>query len=573
MSEYNTLSMEQKYAFEKVCRGNNVFITGPGGTGKSRLIKYIYNWAEERGRSIAVCAMTGCAAVLLDCEAKTIHSWSGIRLAKGTKEEVVASVLRNRTAQKTWKKTSILVLDEVSMLSARIFEILDAVGKSVRKNPLPFGGIQLVFSGDFYQLPPIAEDRGETTQFCFESPLWNVAFPPANCVELKTLFRQNDPKYIQILMEVRKGSISPENADELRKMVKRPYNKDECGGCVPTKLYPVRSKVDALNNHMFAQLSNMEYEFEFVSKHDCVVYMDGSNKPISAQDLKVGAMLDKRIIENEIKSLMTQTQIKPQLSLKKGAVVMCTANLSLDRGICNGAQGVVVDFAPDVSGKKVFEEVPVVQFSNGVRMTIPVHYHHSAEYPTIAVGQIPLCLAWALTIHKIQGATMDMAEIDVGNSVFEYGQTYVALSRIKSLKGLYLSSFRPEKIMSNPKVVAFYEAFPKLTKPQMLIYMNNHRDHSEPVLPTIEKQLEPNTKQVFLRLGENMIHTAPSSPPKSSNELDIEQYVYKEDEPRGAEGADVPPTCAPPLAPVAPAPAAPAKITIKRIKLVGSLGR
>jgi hypothetical protein len=130
----------------------------------------------------------------------------------------------------------------------------------------------------------------------------------------------------------------------------------------------------------------------------------------------------------------------------------------MDAGICNGSQGVVIDFVADQEDKNGYAELPLVRFANGITMRIPIQYRHSADYPTIAVGQIPLCLAWALTIHKIQGASMDMAEIDVGRSVFECGQTYVALSRIRSLNGLYLSSFYPQKIRSNPKVVAFYES-------------------------------------------------------------------------------------------------------------------
>jgi ATP-dependent DNA helicase PIF1 len=522
--EYNQLSLEQKFAFEKIRQGNNVFITGPGGTGKSRLIKYISNWADENKRQISICAMTGCAAILLDCNAKTIHSWSGIKLAKGPTEEIIQSLLKRKNAIKIWKKTSILVLDEVSMLSRRLFELLDNIGKRVRKNNLPFGGIQLIFSGDFYQLPPVPENEEEETQFCFESPYWEITFPKSNNIELKTIFRQTDPQYIQLLMEVRKGNISEENAKLLEILSNKVFNKEEHNGCPITKLYPVRNKVDAINRIMFEKLQETEYEYEFISKTDCVTYLDGTNNPISLQDLKNGKELDAKDIEMEIKSMISQTQISPTLSLKIGAAVMCTSNLNLSLGICNGSQGIIVDICASNHSDGGYDELPLVQFTNGVKMKIPIKYYHSQNYPTIAIGQIPLCLAWALTIHKIQGATLDMAEIDIGHSIFECGQTYVALSRIKTQKGLYLSSFNPSRIKANQKVIKYYESFPKISKTDMLVYINNYRNREKEEPPTIQNQLEPHTKKVFMNIGEKM-HLYPNT------QLDFESYAYNEDNP------------------------------------------
>ena len=141
------------------------------------------------------------------------------------------------------------------------------------------------------------------------------------------------------------------------------------------------------------------------------------------------------------------------LRLKKGAAVMCTVNLDMDNSICNGSQGVITDIKELADGSIL----PIVKFANGVEKTIQLHHWQSEEYPCLAIGQYPLCLAWALTIHKIQGATLTMAEMDIGQSIFEYGQTYVALSRIKSLDGLYLSAFYSKKISANPKVTEFYK--------------------------------------------------------------------------------------------------------------------
>jgi ATP-dependent DNA helicase PIF1 len=518
-TDYETLSLEQKFAFEKFRRGNNLFITGPGGTGKSRLVKYISYWAQCNKRNISICAMTGCAAVLLDCNAKTLHSWSGIKLAKGESSKIVASVLRNSIVVNMWRRTSILVLDEVSMLSRRIFEILDTIGKSARRNQRPFGGIQLIFCGDFYQLPPIPDEY--PAEFCFESPLWKTTFKPENCIELTTIFRQNDPTYINILMEVRRGEISEENAKILSTRVKAEITLKD--GCVPTKLFPVRHKVESVNNYMFSRLENEEYEYEYISKTDCVTYMD-NNSPISLEDIELGKFLTPDEKETEIKMLLTQSLINNTLNLKVGAAVMCTANLDLDAGICNGSQGVIVDFATS-NNAFGYAEVPVVQFSNGIKMKIPIVYRHSSQYPTIAVGQLPLCLAWALTIHKIQGATMNMAEIDVGHSVFEYGQTYVALSRIKTLDGLYLSSFHPSKIKANPKVIVFYNDFPKHTKAEMLSYIATNRNRAPEVYPTFSDQVSSRSIHKVGQFMVKKLDTPTESQPIDKQELDFEKYV------------------------------------------------
>ena len=142
-------SKEQEIAYNKYIEGKNIFITGPGGTGKTALIRCIQQDAYKKGIAIQVCALTGCAAVLLECKAKTIHSWAGIGLGNGSIEQIVQKVMKNKFSKTNWKATNILIIDEVSMMSLKLFEMLDAIGKAVRKNPKPFGGIQLIFSGDF----------------------------------------------------------------------------------------------------------------------------------------------------------------------------------------------------------------------------------------------------------------------------------------------------------------------------------------------------------------------------------------------------------------------------------------
>jgi ATP-dependent DNA helicase PIF1 len=457
-TETETLSAEQKYAYSKFIKGENLFITGPGGTGKTHLIKYLVKYAKSVSKRVDVCAMTGCAAVLLNCNASTIHSWSGIKIARGKKEAVIAGVVRNKQAVSSWKKAKILIIDEVSMLSRKIIEILEESARLIRRSVLPFGGLQVVFCGDFFQLPPIGtEGEPDTEDFCFESPLWNRIFKAENMIQLTTVFRQQgDPIYRNILNQIRRGELTEENKRILQSCVNRKYE----GDFIPTKLFPLRVKTDHVNNMMFSKINDKEIVYEIVRKQDCTTYLE-SEKPIEYDILKICSQLSPADIDAETEFLIQNISAKQVLRLKKGCAVMCLVNLDLELSICNGSQGVVIDFVQSAS-KIGGSLCPLVKFANGVTKTIEPYSWQSENCPIVCVQQIPLCLAWALTIHKIQGTTLAIAEIDVGQSIFEYGQTYVALSRIQSLDGLYMSSFHPQKIKANPKVLAFYDSIPKI---------------------------------------------------------------------------------------------------------------
>ena len=446
------LSPEQKYAFEKFKRNENIFITGPGGTGKTKLIKHLVADTKLTGKKLQVCALTGCAAVLLNCNARTIHSWSGIRLAKGDRNKIIESTIKNRRSVQAWKSVNTLIIDEISMMSKKIFEILDEIGKKVRRSTAPFGGIQLVFTGDFFQLPPVGtEDDKDSDAFCFESLLWRSTFKSENHIALTTIFRQKDPVFINILSQIRTGKLNKESIEILKTHVHRPYDPAKNNGLVPTKLFPIRSKVDYVNSMMFSKIDEDEYEFEHSALSNCKTHCE-SGKAISTEHLLKCARMTQQEKEYEIENLLNNSPCSRILRLKKGASVLCNVNIDMDNDICNGSQGVVLDiFDKDAT------TIIVVKFSNGHIKHIGPHVWQSEEYPTIAVKQYPLCLAWALTIHKIQGATLSMAEVDIGDSVFEYGQTYVALSRVQTLDGLYLSAFNPDRVRANPRVVAFYD--------------------------------------------------------------------------------------------------------------------
>lgn len=454
MSE--SLSLEQKIAFDKFKKGENLFITGPGGTGKTKLIHQLVNYMHHMGLKYQVCAMTGCASLLLGCKSRTLHSWSGIKLAKGTIDETIRQVIRNKKTVSSWKNTNILIVDEVSMMSKKIFDLCEKLGRIIRKNENPFGGIQVIFTGDFFQLPPVGDEKDDdTNKFAFESDKWFQVFTLQNNIQLTTIFRQTDKEYIKILLEIRKGEISNEGKELLQKYVKRPFNKSEHNGSIPTKLFPVKSKVDYVNTAMFSKLEGENIIFENIEKKNATLYLD-TNKLIEPDILLKCQSLSVEEMAYEIETMNKTINIEKSLKLKCGALVMCTFNIDLENGICNGSQGIIVDFKEEFIDFRSIS-CPIVLFSNGQKRCITYQYYQNEEYPSIVIGQIPLCLAWALTIHKIQGATLEMADMDLGKSVFEYGQSYVALSRIKSLDGLYISEFHPHRIKANPIVKQFYE--------------------------------------------------------------------------------------------------------------------
>jgi len=314
----SSLSTEQKQALDCFIKGENIFITGPGGTGKTHLIKEFVRHANMMGKNIQVCALTGCASVLLGSIARTIHSWSGIKLAKGPIEKIIEYVLKNRCIIKEWRKVRILVVDEVSMMSLKILRLLNELGKIIRKNPQPFGGIQLVFSGDFYQLGPIGDNIDpETAQFCFEHPDWFQIFPKQNHIILNTIFRQKDPIYIEILSEVRKGNISDKNIGILQEYIKREYNTEEHNNCILTKLFPIRSKADFINKMMFEKIEEPIQIFTMTTNRNCTMYIDTGKAidPIILEKCNRMSVMEK---DFELEQLIHNNTLPQKLELKKG---------------------------------------------------------------------------------------------------------------------------------------------------------------------------------------------------------------------------------------------------------------
>jgi ATP-dependent DNA helicase PIF1 len=378
-----------------------------------------------------------------------------------------------------WRKVKVLIVDEVSMMSRKIFDICNCIAKRARNCILPFGGIQVIFTGDFFQLPPVGNfGEPDTEEFCFESDDWFSVFKMENHIQLRTMFRQSDPVYIDILSEIRTGQLSEKNLSTLMERVGRTYDPSENNGCILTKLFPTRVKADFVNQAQYAKIESEEKIMKCVRNKSALAYVE-NGAIIEPEILLKCSLLSDAEKDQHINTMIANTNCIEILKLKRGTAVMCTANIDLESGICNGSQGVIVDF---------FANDPVVLFSNGVRKIISKHEWQSDEYPALTIAQYPLCMAWAMTIHKIQGATMSMAEMDLGNSVFEYGQTYVALSRIKSLDGLYLSAFKADKIKANPKVSKFYREIPVIDCSKIV--------SNKPPVDLVEADISPDVKTI-----------------------------------------------------------------------------
>ena len=426
-SEY-TLSPDQEKALALCDTGKNIFLSGQGGTGKSFLINLIVQ-KYQNTKNVQVCALTGVAAEIIGCKATTVHSWAGTGLARGNPLNIVNRVLA-KDKRKNWLRVNLLIIDEVSMMSKKLFEVLDLIGKTVRQSELPFGGIQVIFSGDFHQLPPVGNDKDpDSGKFCFESPLWHATFPDS--VVLRTLFRQKDPLFTRILQQIRKGKITRGTYDILSKRI---IDKQDIHTKDITIIYPIRRLVDRVNQTRMDSLDTetCTYTYNYVYTEDFDV-----NTPTS-------------LVKHEQELLENCLLAPKEITLKQGAKVMCVANLQMDsdQQIINGSQGYIVEF---VGG------VPLVKFLNGVTKKIDYHCQMSEEVPGLGIKQIPLILSWAITIHKSQGITLDKAIIDAGQNIFEHGQTYVAFSRLKTLEGLFLLDFNPHKVTTNAKVKKFYE--------------------------------------------------------------------------------------------------------------------
>tara|TARA_Y100000389_G_C17446064_1_gene511666 strand:+ start:560 stop:2140 length:1581 start_codon:yes stop_codon:yes gene_type:complete len=441
------LSIEQLLAFNYSKSGENVFITGAGGTGKSELLKNIVTYAKNKGKRVQITSTTGCSAVLLGCGAKTINSWAGIGLAKKDNKTILKNIINNKRVKNNWLSVDILIVDEVSMMSVKIFELLDSIGKMFRNNDKYFGGIQVIFTGDFLQLPPVGDKHDpDSEKFCFQSSIWEKVFK--NQIELKTIFRQNDAIFTKILNQVRVGAISNSTIKLLSSLILKKKDKNDIH---PTILLPKKNEVNKINEKEMKKIKEPEKVFKIKRCEDFEL-------ELTREEREINSNFTTQDKARELDFLKKNTRCDENLILKKGAHVMCIVNISTENqiSICNGSQGIITDFNP--------EGYPIVRFNNNIIRTMTPHIWKSDNIPSVAIKQVPLIPSWAITIHKSQGATLEVLEIDIGTSIFAAGQTYVAMSRAKSLDGLYIKSFNYKSIKVSNIVTKYYEKLNKKNK-------------------------------------------------------------------------------------------------------------
>ena len=433
-----SLTDEQQSVMDFLLRGDHVFLTGGGGVGKSYLLAAIdhnfpgmkHRFSGTRLPRIQMCALTGCAALLLGHKAKTLHSWAGIGLGKGTVGELYVKIRRNTKSMRNWLLTDLLIIDEVSMMTAELLDKLNELGKRIRKSTKPFGGLQVLLVGDFYQLPPV--NRGdEKTQFAFESAVWKEA--AFTCVELTIIQRQKDEGFQSILKEARRGALSKESCQVLRQYEGRDWRSQKIR---PTLLFPRRSEVELINDTNLKALKGQRETFKAR-----LVY-DGK--------MPNGFLESDEGFQRALTKMDADGAYSTQLELVQEAQVMLIANIDPEAGLVNGSRGVVAGFCPS-------SRLPMIEFMNGARKLIGQHNWPIEDYEFCARSQIPLRLAWACTTHKAQGCSLDSALVDIGAGNFEYGQAYVALSRVRSLEALFVHDFDPAAFRAHPTVRGFYQ--------------------------------------------------------------------------------------------------------------------
>lgn len=412
--------MKQETALKILQTGANVFLTGEPGSGKTHTVNQYVRWLEERGISAAITASTGIAATHIG--GYTIHSWSGIGVKRDLDLYALDKITQNERVVRRVRGACVLITDEVSMLSAKTLSMVDAVCREIRHTDAPFGGLQVVLVGDFFQLPPVVREEyreeetldAETfepiTHFAFSARAWE-ALNPLVCY-LSEQHRQEDKAFLELLSGIRRGTFSASHRALLEE------RRSVSGRAGITQLYSHNADVDRINDKELAGISGDIRTFAMTSQ----------GRDTLVASLKRGCLSPET------------------LSLKIGARVMFTKN-DVERRFVNGTLGVVAGFSKE-------NGYPTVKTNSGRTIEVePLEWHIEDGGRVLArIEQIPLRLAWAITVHKSQGMSLDSAHMDLSQA-FEYGQGYVALSRVRTLAGLSLSGLNERALEVHPEVM------------------------------------------------------------------------------------------------------------------------
>jgi len=408
--------MQQSDALDILKMGHNVFLTGEAGSGKTYALHKYINWCRTHNIDVAVTASTGIAATHL--EGRTIHSWAGIGIKSHITDQQLDKLEQTQSVWNRINDADVLVIDEVSMLSADVLEVVARVTRHLRRTPAPFGGLQVVLAGDFFQLPPVTDDT-DLPRYAFESRVWQD-LNPVVCYLTQQYRHNTNDTFFEILSAIRHQENKSAVARQLQERV----------GVTPkeekkiTRLFTHNVDVNTINAKKLDDLENEEHTFEMET--------EGSNHHIDS--LKRGSLA------------------KEELRLKQGAAVMFIKNDPAGKYV-NGTRGIV---------QRIDGNTPVVKTTDGAEIHVTAaDWQRREDGGAVAtITQIPLRLAWAITVHKSQGMTLDEARMDLSKS-FAPGQGYVALSRVRGLDGLYLDGFNDTALAVDSRILARDKRFRK----------------------------------------------------------------------------------------------------------------
>ena len=399
--------MKQALALEIMLSGENVFLTGAAGSGKTFTLNQFIKLAKNSGKRVSVTATTGLAATHLG--GNTIHAWSGIGIYDYLSRKFFEKFPKTRA--EIIKNTDILVIDEISMLHDFRLDMVEEICRTIRQNDKPFGGIQVVLCGDFFQLPPINRAGERIGGFVIHSNAWRLA--EFTICYLEENYRQKNDELSEILNALRADDLRRKHAQSLLDRIDdEPEFESEDFSKNLTELHTTNIDVDKINDQKLAELEGEEFHF--------VQTATGAKNYVET--------LQKSVLAPEL------------LRLKKGALVMAVKNAQ-NRQYVNGSIGEVIDFERST-------DYPIVHFRNGkiVTMVPDTWEMRDGEKKRASIMQIPLRLAYAITVHKSQGMTLDAARIDL-RKAFSEGMGYVALSRVRSLDRLYLLGINRTALM------------------------------------------------------------------------------------------------------------------------------